>query len=155
MPRGKPPREYPAEVVDLICGMYLDGMTVAEIRKVAPKGYRVQTILERHLSSRRPAARRDQSRHRNHMWKGDEAGYKALHLRVKAERGRPSRCGACEEDDPNGRYEWANLTGDYANVYDYVRLCVTCHRRVDAHRRSELGAKTLSGHVRKGVMSHV
>lgn len=35
---GRKPREYPAEIIDLVCGMYRDGMTVAEIRKAAPKG---------------------------------------------------------------------------------------------------------------------
>ena len=130
---GGKPRVYPQEIVDLICGMYRDGMTVAEISAAAPKGYRVQTILERHLPKRRVAAKRDQAGAANHMWRGDEAGYQALHLRVEAARGKPHECSKCGSTE--GRMEWANLTGNYADVDDYARMCVSCHRNFDAARR--------------------
>ena len=44
--------------------------------------------------------------------------------------------------------------GDYADPFDYVRLCTSCHRRIDVFRRKEIG-RTLSGHVRKEVMPNV
>ena len=46
------------------------------------------------------------------------------------------------------------MTGDYADPFDYVRLCTSCHRRIDVFRRKEIG-RTLSGHVRKEVMPNV
>lgn len=144
---GKKPRDYPPEVVHIICGMYQAGMTVAEIRKCAPRGYRVQTILERYLAERRPAARREQTGDRNHMWKGSEARYQALHLRVQKARGKPSLCAACDRSDSEVRYEWANLTGRYDELNDYVRLCVPCHRRTDQRMRYLIGGP-LSAHVR-------
>lgn len=138
---GKTPREYPQEIIDLICGWYKDGLTVAEIKAIAPKGYRVQTILQRYLPERRPRIKRNQRGSANHMWKGDKAGYQALHLRVESQRGKAMRCDWCDSSDQK-RYEWANLTGDYTNVWDYVRLCLSCHRTYDAKRRKETGRKT-------------
>ena len=141
MPSGKLPREYPQEIIDLILGWYQEGLTVAEIKAIAPKGYRVQTILQRYLPERRRAIKRNQSGSANHMWKGDSAGYQALHLRVDAARGKPMRCDWCEHTG-GSRYEWANLTGNYTDVFDYVRLCISCHRTYDAKRRKETGRKT-------------
>ena len=141
MPSGGKPRQYPQEIIDLICGWYKEGLTVAEIRAIAPKGYRVQTILERYLPERRLAAKRNQRGENNHMWKGDNAGYQALHLRVEAARGKPMRCEWCN-DEGGLRYEWANLTGNYTDVFDFVRLCLSCHRTYDAKRRKETGKKT-------------
>lgn len=137
---GKKPRDYPPEVVELVCRLYREGHTVAEIRALAPKGYRVQTILERHLPERRSTAKRNQRGEANHMWRGDAANYQALHLRVQAARGKPSRCSACETTE--GKFEWANLTGKYADVSDYIRLCIPCHRRFDADRRRKTGRTT-------------
>lgn len=141
MPSGRLPREYPQDIVDLICGYYNDGLTVAEIRALAPKGYRVQTVLERYLPERRPQAKRNQRGAANHMWKGNNAGYQALHLRVDSVRGKPMRCEWCN-DEGGSRYEWANLTGVYTDVYDFVRLCLSCHRTYDAKRRKETGRNT-------------
>ena len=138
---GSKPRKYPPDVVELVCGMYRDGMTVREINAVAPKGYRVQTILERYLPERRPQAKRDQRAEANHMWKGDGAGYKAMHLRVYSERGAPACCTKCGTREAS-RYEWANLTGNYQDVNDYQRMCVACHRQFDAARRRATGKCT-------------
>jgi hypothetical protein len=144
---GKPPRTYPTEIVDSVRRMYLDeGMTVAEVQKALPRGYKAQRIIERHIPERRPAIKRDQAGANNSSWKGQDATYTAFHLRVQVARGKPSRCSAC--DCTEGRFEWANLTGDYADVNDYIRLCTRCHRRFDARIRAELG-RTLSGHVRR------
>lgn len=138
---GRKPREYPPEVVDLVCGMYRSGMTVAEIRLAAPKGYRIQTILERYLPARRPSAKRNQSGDSNHSWKGERATYGALHLRVEAARGKPSLCTQCGRT--NGRFHWANLTGDYTDVNDYARMCPACHLAYDARRRATTGQLTM------------
>jgi hypothetical protein len=55
--------------------------------------------------------------------------------RVGAARGRPSHCSICDTTSSETKYEWANLTGNYQDVNDYARMCVTCHRRFDAARR--------------------
>ena len=138
--KPKSKREYPPEIIEKACSMYEGGMTVAEIMEVFPKGFKVQVILERYLPTRRTSARRDQRGELNHMWKGEDAGYKALHLRVRTERGKPEFCEAC--NSTTLRTEWANISGDYADTNDYLSLCLKCHRLLDAARRRYLGHKT-------------
>ena len=91
-PNGRALREYPPDVVTEVCGLYLSGKTIAEIRPLF-KGYRVQTILERHLAERRPAIKREQRGQANTGWKGDDAGYQAMHLRLG--RAASHRCIDC------------------------------------------------------------
>ena len=134
---GKKPRIYPPEIVALATSLYVSGASVAEVQAALPPGYKAQRILERHLPQRRTAAKRDQRGAKNDLWKGDQAGYQALHLRVASQRGKPSLCAACGKTE--GRFEWANLTGRYTDINDYIRLCVACHRRMDAYRRKERG----------------
>lgn len=142
---GARPRVYPSEIVELATSLYMGGATVREVQVALPQGYKAQRILERHLPERRSTAKRDQRGENNHMWKGEAANYQALHLRVQQSRGRPSICAACETTD--GKFEWANMTGNYADVYDYIRLCISCHRRFDADRRKKTGRSTREGVV--------
>lgn len=141
MPRGALKREYPEEIIATVRRLYLDeGKTVREVQNELPKGYKAQRIIERHIAERRPAIKRDQRGEKNHAWRGDAANYQALHLRVQQARGKPDLCAACEITE--GRFEWANLTGTYTDVFDYIRLCVSCHRRFDADRRAKTGRMT-------------
>lgn len=134
---GSKPREYPAEIVQLICGMYQDGKTVAEIRAVAPKGYRIQTILERYLPERRPAAKRNQAGTANHMWKGSAAGYQAAHLRLG--RAADHRCVDCDNPARHWSYQHdcpEEIRGRHRSPYclhpeHYAPRCVPCHRAYD------------------------
>ena len=59
----------------------------------------------------------------NPSWKGDKAGYKALHYRVYKKRGKPKHCEVCGTRDKNKRYQWANLTGKFEDINDYKRMC--------------------------------
>ncbi|QHB37302.1 HNH endonuclease [Gordonia phage Gudmit] len=138
--RGAEPREYPAELVDKVQAMYAAGHTITEIQAEV-HGAKVQNIIRRYDINTRPAIKRDQRGEKNHMWRGDAANYQALHLRVESARGKPSRCARCWTTTP-GRYEWANRTGKYEDINDYVRLCVSCHRRYDAARRQATGRRT-------------
>lgn len=73
-------------------------------------------------------------------WKGDDAGYPAIHCRVKRERGRASshvceHCGkpakhwAYDHQDPEER---SSPEGPYSlDPARYVPLCVGCHNRLD------------------------
>jgi hypothetical protein len=102
----------------------------------------LQRLMPRHGIERRTAAKRDQQGERNHMWRGVDANYQALHLRVEVARGKPDLCACCDTTDPDVRYEWANLSGHYDDINDYARLCIACHRRLDARRRADLGRRT-------------
>lgn len=73
-------------------------------------------------------------------WKGAAASYSAKHKRLRAARGpAPKHCSVCgSKDDPSVfRYEWANLTGNYDDVNDFVPMCMPCHRAYDASRRRD------------------
>lgn len=68
-------------------------------------------------------------------WKGDDAGYVSLHIRVRRQRGTPKHCERCGLADESRVYDWANLTGNYSNVWDYERMCRPCHRRFDNQKK--------------------
>lgn len=57
--------------------------------------------------------------------------YKAAHAKVNRLRGRPNKCEHCGTTDPNKKYEWASLNKNYSDPNDYIRLCVTCHKKLD------------------------
>jgi hypothetical protein len=70
----------------------------------------------------------------NHpRWVGLEGGYKTKHDRVKAVRGKAGHCSKCGLADPAITYHWANLTGDYDDIWDFAPMCPACHGAYDAH----------------------
>lgn len=140
--KGAPPREYPPELVAQIRELYESGMTRQEVQETIGRGVKVENVMRRYGIQTRAAVPRDQTGPRNACWKGDNANYQALHLRVQSARGKPKHCTQCGCNDSTARYEWANLTGNYADVNDYERMCVSCHRRFDAERRARTGART-------------
>ena len=79
----------------------------------------------------RVPAKRDQIGNKNSSWKGNDAGYSALHYRVYKERGKPNKCDVCNCSESNRRYQWASLSGNYADINDYKRMCESCHSKYD------------------------
>jgi len=138
-----PKKDYDPELVERVRHLYIDrGHSMAEVARLCGTTIKVlQRLMPRHGIPRRNSAKRNQRGPANHMWKGDDAGYQALHLRVEAARGKPQKCMRCGVSGP-GRYEWANLTGEYADVNDYARMCLPCHRGYDADRRRLTGERT-------------
>lgn len=136
------PKTYPTEMVAEVQVLYEEGHTQTEIaEKLGTTQKVVWKLMQNHGIQARVAAKRDQAREKNSYWRGDDAGYKAFHKRVEAARGTPQHCSACETVDAP-RFHWANLTGRYEEIYDYVRLCAACHSRLDAHRRRVTGRLT-------------
>ena len=125
--------------VDLVeaIKLYESGMTQDEIgKRFGTTQKAIHGLFKRHGYVCRRAAKRDQYGERNHAWKGDEAGYQAMHLRVESRRGKASthvcsRCAIVIADD------WANLSGRYSDVNDYAPMCRSCHRKYDKKRRSK------------------
>lgn len=66
-------------------------------------------------------------------WRGEEAGYGAKHMWIRKHRGQPHYCEHCKRSDLHDRdYNWANISGEYKrDIYDYIRLCISCHRKYD------------------------
>lgn len=61
------------------------------------------------------------------------------------------------------RFEWANLSGNYKDVNDYISLCPSCHRKMDITdiskgkmRKAKLGkvfaAKSISQSNKNGIL---
>lgn len=61
-------------------------------------------------------------------WKGDIVGYKAFHLRVNKIRGKATMCDKCGS---TYYVEWASLTGNYQDPWDFRSLCRKCHHKFD------------------------
>lgn len=85
-----------------------------------------------HLSEETKQKLRDRPKGKNIVnWKGDFAGYSAMHYWVAREKGKPKHCEHCKRTDKK-KYEWANKDHRYArNTDDYIRLCTSCHRIYD------------------------
>jgi hypothetical protein len=132
MPSGAKPKQYPKYLVQRTRQLYEAGYTQVEIAKELGMTQKVVwNLMRRHSIPRRVAAKRNQHGERNHMWKGGQARYAALHLRVQSLRGKPQLCETCGADGPGRSYDWANQTGRFDDPSDYKRLCRSCHWKLD------------------------
>ncbi len=125
--------KYTKQEVDLNKAkkLYESGMTQKEVAERLGTTQKVIWMRFKEVGYKcRIAKKRNQLGENNHNWKGDKAEYKALHRRVEEKRGRPKKCEKCGTIKSK-RYEWANLTGDYANPEDYKRMCKKCHIHFD------------------------
>lgn len=76
-------------------------------------------------------------------WKGDKAGYVAIHIWLKNKYGKAFKC-----ENPNctypkpikyrkpllkpKRFEWASISRENKrNREDWIQLCPSCHRKYD------------------------
>lgn len=75
----------------------------------------------------------------NHWnWKGGRR-YDCLHEWVAKHKGRPKKCEMCGLKDKDRKYHWANISGEYKReLTDYIRLCVSCHKKMDLKKRATL-----------------
>lgn len=123
-----------------IVEMYERGMTQTEIANELGTTQKViYNSFRRNGYKCRKAAKRNQLGKNNNSWVGDNATYATFHKRVESLYGRPIHCEVCGTVDPSKRYEWANVTGDYADVeHGYRRMCCSCHRKFD---KSKEGVK--------------
>jgi DNA invertase Pin-like site-specific DNA recombinase len=124
--RPRAPKAYPPEMVARVRELYAAGHTQKEVaRAIGVTQKVVWRVMQHHA-----------------VWKGDQAGYQAMHVRVETARGKPQRCERCgSTGDPERVYDWANLTGRYGDVDDYERMCRHCHRQYDDARRGGVVGK--------------
>ena len=106
---------------------YTSGRTIREIAgQLGVSSRAVWQAMKRQGIPRRAQVPRDQTGAKNHRWVGDNVSYFAAHKRVRKVRGAPQLCSRCGTTSAK-RYDWANLTGKYADPSDYIRLCKSCH----------------------------
>ena len=131
-PAGYRPRKIdPPELVATVRLLYANGKTQAEIAERLARSLKfVQGVFRRNGITPRTATKRDQRGAKNARWKGDEAGYQAMHLRLYATRGRPFPCSVCGTTTARA-YDWANLTGNFSDTSDYAPMCRSCHWKHD------------------------
>jgi hypothetical protein len=66
----------------------------------------------------------------NPKWKGDEAGYAAIHAWLYRHKQRPEKCEWCGD---GGIIDWASISHEYLrNLDDWAALCRKCHRNHDS-----------------------
>lgn len=61
------------------------------------------------------------------FWKGDNVGYRGLHLWVQKHLGKANHC---EKDisHKSTRYHWGNISKDYKrDLSDWMQLCPSCN----------------------------
>lgn len=83
------------------------------------------------------------------LWKGDNAGYVALHFWIRKNKPKSEFCEKCGKKKP---LELANISGEYKrNVNDFEWLCVRCHINKDKVGKSyeELMGKKKAREVKK------
>lgn len=111
---------------------------------------RKQSLAERKRRSRAMTGVLAQEKNPN--WKGQKAGYMAIHNWLRRYLGSPKRCENCGTTQAK-RYDWANISGKYKRDFnDYVRLCVSCHLKMDSKNRVR-GQKLAWRRRRKGGVS--
>ena len=121
----------PPELVDKVRLLYANGLTQNEIATRLERSLRfVQGVFRRNEITPRKAIPRNQSGDQNPRWKGDQAGYQAMHLRLYAAKGRPFPCSVCGTTTAKA-YDWANLTGNYSDMADFAPMCRSCHWKHD------------------------
>lgn len=131
MPRGAKPKIYPAEMVKSVKDFYQSGKTQTEIGQLLGVSQKViWKLMMRHGIKARVAFKRDQTGEKNSYWKGDKAGYQAMHRRLYARFGKPNKCTMCGTESAS-HYDYANLSGSYEQIGDYMPMCRSCHWKFD------------------------
>lgn len=131
---------------DLIKEMYYGGMTQGEIADELGVSQKViWKHMKNHNIKTRKAAKRNQYLSANHMWKGNDASYKAFHQRLKSHFGSAKSlgCSVCGTHEDSVWYDWANLTGNYGDLNDYAPMCRSCHRQYDKKKRGKKGGDAI------------
>ncbi len=139
--------EYTSPDIDIkrLRVLYLGGKTQQEIADefgVSQKS--IFKAMKRHGIKTRVAAKRNQWGENNHSWKGDDASYQALHRRLYSRYGKPRICGVCGTTKAKN-YDYANLTGKYEDIEDYLPMCRSCHWKFDSTHLNFQGGKKNAG----------
>ncbi len=72
----------------------------------------------------------------SHKWKGDLAGYSAVHKQLTVRFGKQKYCDVCW-DSPRF-IDWANLSTKYKrDRSDWLRLCRKCHKWLDTRNKTD------------------
>lgn len=62
--------------------------------------------------------------------KEESCTYAGFHKRVYRQKGKANHCEKCDGSKAK-KFEWANVSGHYEKIEDYIQLCVSCHKKMD------------------------
>lgn len=135
-----------ASAVDVDAGvvrrLYESGLTQPEVaEQLGVTRKIIERVMRQNSIPARKAAKRDQWGEKNHQWRGDDASLSKLHRRLDRRFGTPQRCEVCGTTDPDKTYDWANLSGNYADLTDFKRMCRSCHWRYDDKAKNFQGKR--------------
>lgn len=92
---------------------------------------RVKKAITKSVKSRLERGSNRGKKHYN--WKGEDVGYKRLHIWVNKWKGKAIVCIKC---GATKSVEWANISGKYKReLSDFMSLCKPCHMEYDKERR--------------------
>lgn len=133
---GPKPRQYPAAEIEMISREYAAGRSVLSIADDIGRSRKyVQSVMKRAGIKPRVAKNTKQSGPLNPNWRGDDAGYDALHRRLYTRFGKPSSCAVCNTTEAK-RFDYANLSGRYEDIEDYAPMCRSCHAIYDSRHKN-------------------
>lgn len=80
------------------------------------------------VEKRRITRRGKYSGSENHNWKGDKAGYQALHIWIRNKLGKATKC-SINPKHKSKKYQWGNISGEYKrDLSDWREVCASCNK---------------------------
>jgi len=117
-----------------------------------------KTLIGKRLSPATEFKKGSTAGKKNVNWKGEKAGYDALHDWVRRWGGKPKICDSCGK---KGKLHWANISGKYRrDLQDFRALCVSCHKKYDLLKKRnkvwkpELSNISLTAKIGKNNILH-
>lgn len=89
-----------------------------------------ESTKKRHASGEIFGFQKGETNDKHHSWKGDNVGFRGMHIWVAKEKGKASEhdCVDCG----NQAYHWSNIDHKYKRTLDdYQARCVKCHKKYD------------------------
>lgn len=84
----------------------------------------------KHSKETRIKIAENQKGEKNSVWKGDFAGYSAMHSWVRKHKSKQKKCSDCGQS--HDKTHWSNIDHEYRRVLDdYTERCPKCHKKYD------------------------
>ena len=90
---------------------------------------------------------------KHYAWKGNNAGYSAVHNWIVREKGEPKICEFCGATAKEKRLHWANIDHTYKRkIDDYIAMCPVCHNKYDVKHNGKNWDKLMKINQKDGKL---
>lgn len=73
------------------------------------------------------------------LWKGDQAGYRAIHIWINSHKEKTGYCNHCHLMKKTA---WANVSREYKReLSDWIELCYPCHQVFDKEHKGAIARR--------------